>query len=285
VLSASGVPTTTSLQITPTSIVAGLTATMIATVAAPARSTTPPTGTVTFYDNGSDGNGSYVFYGVLVAGPNGTATAELVRLPASRFFNSGVNHMTALYSGDSIYSPSTSSTVDLTATQPGGDFKLEASQTAITLAAGASSSVALNLTALVGFTGTVNLACTPSTAAALCNISPASVALTNSGTATLSFNAYTAKLERRPLDRTTLAALAACFVLLWPRRRRRHRLIVCVAAMVAAMGAGGCGRGGTPPAGAAGSSNQPTSAGSYSIGVTATSGTLTHRLTILVTVQ
>jgi hypothetical protein len=285
VLPSPGVPTTTALQITPTTIVAGLTTTMIATVSAPAGYSTAPTGSVTFYDNGSDGNGTYDLYGELTPGPNGTSTAELVRVPASHFFNSGVNHMTAGYSGDSIYSPSTSPTVDITATQPGGDFKLEASQTQITLAGGKSGTVSLNLTALLGFSGTVSLTCTPSTTAATCNVSPGSIALTNSGTATLSFNAYTAQLEHRPMDRTVLAALGVCVLLVWPRRRRWHRLMLCVFGLVVAAGVSGCGSSSTPVSGGGGSSNQPTTAGSYTVGVTATSGTITHQLTVLVTVQ
>ena len=286
VLASPGVPTTTALQITPTTIVAGLKTTMIATVSAPAGYSTAPTGSVTFYDNGSDGNGYYTFNAQLTPGPNGTSTAELINNTAANFFNSGVNHMTAGYSGDSIYSPSTSPTVDLTATQAGGDFKLEASQTQITLAGGKSGTVSLNLTALVGFSGTVSLSCSPSTAAATCNISPGSIALTNSGTATLSFNAFTAQLEHGPMDRTFLAALGAGVLLLWLRRRRWHTLMLGVLGLIIMAGASGCGSSSTPVSGGGGgSSNQPTAPGSYTVGVIATSGTITHQLTVLVTVQ
>jgi hypothetical protein len=289
VVAVAGIPTTTSLQITPTTIIAGQTTAMTATVSAPAGSSIAPTGSVVFYDNGSDGNGTYSFSGTLSPGPNGSSIAALTEIPASHFFNSGVNQMIATYYGDSIYSPSQSAVVDITATQPaGGDFKLEASQTQISLAAGKASSVSLNLTALQGFTGTVNLVCTPSTAAATCSISPASIALSNFSTATLSFNAYTTTsgLTHGPGDRTALAALGGCLMLFGLLRRRRwYRLPLGALSLIVAITAGGCGGNNATGNKGGGTTIDPTTPGPYTIGVTATSGMITHQVTVLVNIQ
>ncbi|MGI4828382.1 MAG: Ig-like domain repeat protein [Janthinobacterium lividum] len=287
VLPTAGVPTTTALQITPTSIVAGQTTTMIATVSAPTGATTAPSGSVTFYDNGSDGNGYYTFFAALVPTSGTTSIAELTKQTASYFFNNGINHMSAVYSGDTIYSPSTSPVVDLTAVQQGGDFKLEASASQVTLAAGKSSTVVLNLTSLVGFAGTVNLACQPSSTTATCSITPGSVALNGTATAMLSFNAYTAQLLP-PLSRySEFVTVLACILVLCPRRRARwQRGLLCGLGLIAAMGASGCGSGGSPLGGlSGGTTGHPTAAGSYTVSVTAGSGLLAHNLTILVTVQ
>jgi hypothetical protein len=288
VLPTAAIPTTTVLQVTPTTITAGQKTKLIGTVSGPAGSTIAPTGTVTFYDNGSDGNGYYTFYAELVPGTGGTSVAELSNQSATNFFNSGVNQMVAVYSGDSIYAPSTSATVSLTATQPGGDFKLEASQTTVTLPAGKSSSVALNLTALLGFTGTVNLACAPSSATATCSISPSSVALTNTGNATLSFNAYTTPAAGGSAMIADLTALGGLLLLLWPRSRVRWRGVALgIVGLMIAAASGGCGGNtvGTGGGGGGTSPNQPTTPGSYTIQVTAASGNIAHAVTVLVTVQ
>jgi hypothetical protein len=287
VLATAGIPTTTLLQVTPTTIVAGQKTKLIATVAGPAGSTVAPTGTVTFYDNGSDGNGYYLLYAELLPGLGGTSVAELTQDTAANFFNSGSNSIIASYSGDSIYSPSSSVAVILTATQPGGDFKLEASQTSVTVAAGKSSTVTVNLTALLGFTGTVNLACAPSTSAAVCSISPATVALTNSGTATLSFQAYTVATGAGSSAGAKLAALAALLLLLLPRSRRRwQKVSLGLVAFVVAGSIGGCGGNTSIDGGGGGSNpNPPTPAGSYTMQITGTSGSITHEVSVLVTVQ
>jgi hypothetical protein len=288
VLTTAAIPTTTVLQVTPTTIIAGQTTKLIGTVSGPSGSTIAPTGTVTFYDNGSDGNGYYTFYANLVPGTGGSSVAILSNQTATNFFNSGVNQMIAVYSGDSIYAPSTSATVNLTATQPGGDFKLQASQASVTLAAGKSSTVSLNLTALLGFTGTVNLACAPSSPTATCGISPSSIALTNMASATLSFNAFTTQGSSGSTTTAVLAACAAFLLLFLPNRRKPWRqFALCIAGLVIATSLSGCGNNvtGTGGGGSGTSPTQPTNPGSYTIQVTATSGSITHEVTVLVTVQ
>ena len=242
VVSTPALPTTTVLQITPTTIVAGQTTKMIATISGPAGSTVAPTGSVTFYDNGSDGNGYYTFDAAVVPGTGGTSFAELSNETATNFFNSGVNQIVAVYSGDSIYAPSTSAIVSLTATQPGGDFKLEASQTAVTIGAGESSVVSLNLTALLGFSGTVNLTCTPSNSTAGCSLSPAAITLTNVGTSTLTFNAFTVQSANRLATVAGITACGALLLVLLPRSRKRwQRMTLGILALVVVGSIGGCG--------------------------------------------
>jgi hypothetical protein len=291
ILPTPGVPSQTTLQISSTNISGGQTTTLVATVTGPPGATAAPTGQVTFLDNGTNGDGSYVLAGELVPGAGATSTATLVRQPASNFFNSGTNQIVASYPGDSIYSPSQSAPVSLTATQPGGDFLLEASATQLTLPAGKSGTVSLNLTSLQSFTGTVTLACVPSTATATCSIAPSSVALKSLASATLTFDAYTpaASLRGEPgrpgSERIAFASLCGLtLLLLLPLRRGAWRGAVLVLALgIALVGVDGCGNKGMAPTPVP--VNPPATPGSYTVSVTATSGSLVHNVTVLVTIQ
>jgi hypothetical protein len=91
---------TTTLVAAPTSTVAGANVALTATVSG---GSTTPTGTVTFYD------GTTVI-GTAAVNGSGIALLDTTALPV------GVNSITAVYSGNSTYSPSTSNAVNVTIT-------------------------------------------------------------------------------------------------------------------------------------------------------------------------
>ena len=167
--------------------------------------------------------------------------------------------------------------------------------TAVTLAAGSNATLALKLTSLNGFAGSVALTCTTPTAptgVSCTAVSP--VALTAGGTATANVVLTTvsrtvgagvgvlpASLSGRAAT-LALALLLAGVVLTVGRRGRAVRaggLLMMLVALT--LGVTGCGdkssTGGNNPSGA--------TAGTYTYTVTATSGTLTHTETITLTVQ
>lgn len=120
---------------------------------------------------------------------------------------------------------------------PAADFQIVANPSQATVSPGSSTTVAINVTALAGFTGTVSLSCSlPSTASAgiTCGLSPTSVTLGASGTTTLTINA-SSSASLRPLRLPVAPAsngpwqglagggisLAALFLLGLPAQRRR----------------------------------------------------------------
>jgi large repetitive protein len=90
-------PTTTSLATTSTAVTYGQTVALTATVA-PASAVADPTGSVTFTDNGTTTLGSSVLF---TSGNTTEAMMLLTTLPV------GTNRITATYSGDSAFLPST----------------------------------------------------------------------------------------------------------------------------------------------------------------------------------
>lgn len=164
-----------------------------------------------------------------------------------------------------------------------------------TTSAGGTGTSTITVTALNGFTGTVNLTCSPSSASAqiTCSLHPATLDMstgTTNGTKTATLSMVTVAdlqmpnhWERRG---TWFAATGGLFaaVLLGGISARRPRLggIVVLFVLVAVLTGVACGGGG-------GSSTQQksqgTPAGSYTIVVTATSGSTTHTTTVNLTVQ
>jgi N-acetylneuraminic acid mutarotase len=192
------------------------------------------------------------------------------------------------------YSPSTVSTATYTIDLPSPSFSVAG--TAVSLSAGATTgnTSTITLTPSGGFSGVINLSCaiTPTAASdpATCNI-PASVNISGSAaqTTTLTVNTLSTTLAlnrtrwlfRRLADVTTLAC--ALFLGI-PTRRRKWRatfgmliLFFCVID-----GAVGCGGGGN---GVQGGGNPGTTPGTYVITVTGTSGAITQKGTVTLTVR
>lgn len=181
-------PTTTTLAITPNSISGAQTATFSGTVTGPAGAKVAPTGTVTFYDSGSS-SPSLEYWPLAPATTGASATFIVNGLSTAFFWNNGVNQITAVYSGDANYLPSTSNVVNINVTQSAGDFMMTPQQSQITVQAGSTGAVGVSLTSLNNFSGVVNLKCTPSSSNLSCSVNPASLTLNGAATATVTINA------------------------------------------------------------------------------------------------
>jgi hypothetical protein len=235
---------------------------------------TNPLGTVT---TAPDANG------------NGVSTFTTSTLTA------GVHTLTANYSGDAQFLPSTASITVTVAPAvpppppPALDFTLSA--TPVTLGAAANSSSKSTLTATLNgpaaATGSISLSCTSPAQfrSMVCSV-PASMsfaagATSATNTVTVSISATTASLDlRKPGARWPVVAGTLGLALLLPvgfSRRRRWRALLCALMLfVLATGLVSCGfwgsLGSVPP-------------GNYNVTVNGTLGTVSHQTTIPVTVQ
>ncbi len=143
----------------------------------------PPTGTITVYDDAMED----FPVGLTPSGPNSSAGTSG---PASAsFFEYGPNQITAVYSGDSVYRAS-STTMNFNYVVPNTpDFFFAPQIPQITIKSGSSGTVGLNMASLAGFSGAVNLSCTPSSNKISCSVDPSSATLNGQATATLTITA------------------------------------------------------------------------------------------------
>jgi sugar lactone lactonase YvrE len=180
----------------------------------------------------------------------------------------------------------------------GATVAVSSSSTGLTVTtAGGTTTAPIQVASVSGFTGTVNLKCAVSYLGAgtpndlpTCSLNPASAQFTGSSSAstssTLTVTTTAASMSAANLSEggNAAAALAALFFLgLLPRRRWRERVLIAALCLVVSTVVLGCGGGNSPNSG--GSSNAGTSAGSYQVMVTATSGTVTSTATIPLSVQ
>ncbi len=284
-------PSTTTLSLTPASISGSQTATVTATVTGSGNLGTSPTGEIDFYNN--DVFLTYAFWTTGVTGA--TSTFTFTANPGW-FLNSGANTLTAVYWGDNGNGPSVSNVVNFTSIQTVGNFTLAPQSPQMTVSQGNSGTVGLNLASLSNFNGTVNLACTPSSSQFSCAVTPATLTLNGTATATVTVNAMaqTAGLARRnePARRPgwPMAAGILAFGLLFVGRRARRTLLRSMTlglALLAAFSAVSCGGGGAGSSSSSSSSPPPrgsTPAGTYSLLVTGTANGVVHnaKLTVVV---
>jgi hypothetical protein len=174
---------------------------------------------------------------------------------------------------------------------------------AITIEPGATigNTSTIAVTPSNGFTGTVNLTCAITPAAAndpaMCNILPASVIIngTTPQTATLTISTTQATALNQPFKlfwpSAGGATLALAFFFGIPRRRRNWLAMLglfCLIVSIAGIGCGGGNAGtggGGGGGGGGGSSNPGTTAGTYTITITGTSGSTVETSTAVLTVQ
>jgi subtilase family serine protease len=166
--------------------------------------------------------------------------------------------------------------------------------TAVNLSSpGQSGASTITVTAMNGFSGTVNLSFAPcsTTAEITCSLSASSVSVNgSSATASLSVatSAPSALAKVSPQGRPGIgwfaasggALLAGFFVMGVPSRRKRWSGLLGILFLTLVAAGISCGGGGSSH-----SSNPGTPAGTYTIAVTATSGSLTHTSNVVVTVQ
>ncbi|HEY7855287.1 MAG TPA: Ig-like domain repeat protein [Terriglobales bacterium] len=272
-------PTTTTII---TNTVAGTTVTLKASITSQSFGN-PPTGTVSFF-SGTTQLGSAV--GVTTDAKTGlTTAATVVTAPV------GQDSVTAQYSGDANYAPSTSAAVVVTVGATGGGFTMSVSTATETVAHGASASFPLTLTPNNGFTGTVALSCSGLAPGEACSFAPASVALSGTASGSSTMTVTTTGVAAAPLlpagpasrwpPAEWFALLIGLLGMVWlamTKQRMRPRLLVAAIAFVA-LAAAGCGGGGGSNSG--GNTPPPVNA---TITITGTSGSVTASQTVTLTV-
>jgi len=258
----------------------GDTVTLTAT-AAPTVSQQSPSGTVSFYDNGTLLQTEDV--------SSGTATVTLSSLPV------GANSITAAYSGDANFNAATASvpvSVAVAALPPG--FTMASPWPAtLTITAGQTGTANVVLTGNLTFNGSVALTCSGAPSKADCSVVPASVTLSGPRTAnaavviTTTASTLTQSAVERPafpwMKGAEGVSLAGLSLFLWPGRARRVRnlwmvLVLLAGGTVATLSMTGCG-------GISTTTVPGTPTGAATITVTATSGSITQSQTISVTIQ
>jgi Pro-kumamolisin, activation domain/Bacterial Ig-like domain (group 3)/Subtilase family len=165
-------PTTTTLSTTPSSISGSQAATFNVAVSVSNVGTgTRPTGYISFFDNGA-----LLFNSMLPPSSSGSSTSITVKgIPANQFVTNGTNQITAVYSGDCCYSPSTSAPAVIAVANNFPDFTLAPQIPQVLVKAGSSGTVTLGLSSIAGFNGIVNLGCGASSSNLMCSINPQSV--------------------------------------------------------------------------------------------------------------
>lgn len=282
VITVTAVPSTTSLNVSASSINQTQPLTLTATVAGAGGT---PSGTVEFLD------GSHVFGSASLI--NGTATYTA---PAGTFTTSGVHSLTASYIGGGVYAASASSASNVTITIV--SFSLSASSSTLTLTAGATTgnTVTISASGNNGFPGSASIALSCSVAssvasAPVCTINPSTITTASTAVLTISTTAaHTASnsIETSAQKNAVLLCGLLLFGLPFAARRRIARIGLLVLLFSATLiGTNGCGGGGNPNSGGGGSNPVVrTPAGTYNVTVTGTSsGTTTQVATIAVTVN
>jgi hypothetical protein len=240
-------------------------------VLATAVGSTQPTGSISFYANGT----------LLGSAPisNGYASFTTSSLPV------GTDTIVAKYAGSSSNYPASSNSTVVTVAALAPDFAVTASASTLTVTSASSATATITLAANQSFTGPVTFLCQGLPAGAVCAFAPASIALTAANpattTVTLSYSNQGANATSR-LGTEAAAALCATFFLfcLVPGKRRRLRasLLTLLIAAGAMAGLSGCSGSSAP---------KPAIAANVTILATGVSGTTTvaHSVPLQVTIQ
>jgi subtilase family serine protease len=247
------------------------------------------------------------------AAVTGTNTATLSGGSATFTVNtsslsSGGHTFSAIYLGDGSYAASKGSLyVDIVSSLQ-KDFALTPCTAPSTATSGSSAAgIAFTITPANGFTGTVNLtASVDSTVAASYTFSPATITVSSgspvtanlvltasqsstSGTSLIAQNSHPAS-HTAPWYIAGSGASLACMMLLVLPRRRRWGALLALLLSVAAISTSGCGGSSSSSSSSSGSGGTtPTTTfaarGTYTVNVTAISGSLIHTSTVTFTVQ
>jgi hypothetical protein len=192
-----------------------------------------PTGTVSFFSNGTLLNSS-----PLVNGIANLSTAALTL---------GTDTITAKYSGDSADYPSTSNSVTVTVTALAPNFAMSGSTSQLTVTTATPGQMALTLVANQTFQGSATFACQGLPASVTCAFAGSPLTLAAGATATqqvvVTYNPQLAEMKRAgrfPADGVAVAGLLG--LLMMVRRRKGSRLVALAILLCAAglTGLGGC---------------------------------------------
>lgn len=259
---------TTSLSASTTSPFLGTSVNLTAQVNKGAGVPTP-TGMVTFMD-GTSTLGSPV-------GLDSTGKATLQTSSLSL----GAHSITAQYSGDKFYVASASTVTTITVMPP--DYSISIPTGSAMVSAGQPASYTININPLGPFTSAVNFACAGLPQATSCTFNPPTVTPNGGpGSTTLTISTTARMTQTAGISPGWLSG-AGLFGLvlvggLANKRVRRKSFCMMLSLLALAVVLTSCGGGhhtittGTP-------------AGTFSITVTATSGTTTHQSTVTLTVQ
>ncbi len=277
--------TTVALASSANPAIVGSSVTFTATVTAPGGGS--PTGSVSFNE------------GSTVLG-TGTLTAGVATFTTSAL-GTGTHAITAVYSGDTTFTGSTSAGL----VQSISDFAITANPPSATIRAGQSATFTITLTPISGFNGTVNLACTGLPSFTTCTFTPPS--LTPSGGAVTSTLVIKTTGPNAALRFPGDSGNRPVYALMWSlsgggiaglvllgnfaqggsRRKKRWMTMLALTLMLlllaALVGCGGGGGGGSPAPAPAPS---VTPAGTSTVSATATGGgSAAHNFNISLTVN
>jgi hypothetical protein len=262
----------------------------------------PPSGTITFFVNGSQAGSPVAVTGVpslltlngALQGAQATA-----RLDDTALANGTTYAMKATYNGDSNYLGSTSASVNFT---PQPDFLLTESENELDIIApGMNGSMTLTFAALDGFNGAIDLSaksCTGLPTGASCVFSKTQISGGGSTTLTVTTTAANTSELRHGTPLTLWAGLTAFglagFVWLGvPAQKRRTAAMLTVMFCALALSNMSCGGGGGSSTGGGGTTpppsspppSTPTPAGVSNVAVTVTSGSIKHSVTFTLVVE
>jgi len=267
------IPTTTTVTLSPASVNVGATGPVMAKATVThATGTGTPTGSVSFYVDGST-----------TAAGRGTLSSGSFTFSYNPTALTAGNHtITATYGGDSTFAGSTSAGATLGVQ----DFKIAANPTTVTVAApGQSGTTMLTITPLGGFSQTVTYTCTGLPSEAACTFPTAATG----GTLTITTMAPSARMDKSPLGRSRtlfyallLPGLLGLVVSAGSRKKtpRGLRLLSVIALLaLSTLWMPACGGGSSTP------SNPGTPAGTSTVTVTATAGSFSHKANITLTIQ
>jgi len=283
----------TALAVSPASISRGQSTNFTATVQGAPTTGPAPTGVVVFYVNGQ------ALLGTLVPADQTTSTASPSGPVSTVYFSNGSNPVVAVYSGDSVYNPSSSAPAIVNVNLSTFSFSLGTSR--VVIPSGQSGSAPLILRAVDGFNMPLSLSCAPSSASIGCTVNPAMPTVGGSTTATLTINAFTlSESASLPLQRPGLPRIPAGYVcaafglaLLLAIHRVARRVSsglqwafgCCVFSLLLLIA--GCGGGSviTPPPPPPPPTKIPAPAGTYSVLVSATANGTIYNAKLIVVVQ
>jgi Bacterial Ig-like domain (group 3) len=228
-----------------------------------------PTGTLQYYVNGVAQGSPFAL--------SSTSPATPVTFPGP-----GTYSVTASYSGDSNWLPSTSNAISQTVVSQPATFTTTTALYNYSFTAGSTRSEQIYVGPVLGFFGTANLTCTVTyngsgTAnAPTCGLSNSSVTINSpqSGASLLTINTVGPQIaSSHSPGMGRIGAITLCTLGLWlvPVRRRNWRalavVLILLASLTAVSGCGGKGSSSTSPA------PTPTTLGSYTVTISATTPT------------
>ena len=260
--------TITTLNV-PANANAGAAVTLTAVVASTTSGT--PSGSITF-------SFGAIVLGTAALDATGTGTLSIATLP------SGSDSLSASYGSDGNFNGSSSAAVTIGITAP--DYSVTASAAYASINAGQSASFPFLVTPVGGFSQAVTFSVTGLPASASATFMPASVAPAGAPVPTqlvVATDVQTAmRMPASPTDRWMGAVAFAVLLLPFLRRRRSWTRVLGAAAFCAMLlSAGGCGG---PNSSSGVTSTSKTPDGSYTLTVTAASGSTSHTTTVALTI-